>query len=338
MSLIPLVILDVDPEIRKEQLAKLAGKPTLGLNLTDPVAIAACTLEDIRYSNSLSATERAASWQGKVERGMRLIAEEATLDVLTAAAIFSMRKDGVGMFQGMPSFNNEVRERIYDLSGGKPWLPTDDCDTVSVAHAVRQRVEAGILSVSDLLCCIRSFLETGTFVDVDDIQYHMRNDRYGIRVLFRDATSVAGGRIAIISSPDRRLALAAVQFRADVAVWVNPAVPRIGTDAHARQVTIWQKEPGLVNFAGVLAELSTLEGGWTGTVTEGRSAENFVSQLDVLVVVRMLLKYHRDGARAARQYLEEAVSDSEFTAAVKDGSSTRGSDLLARTQLLLDLS
>lgn len=338
MSLIPLVILDVDPEIRKEQLAKLAGKPTLGLNLADPVAIAACTLEDVRYSNSLSATERATSWHGKVKHGMRLIAEEATLDVLTAAAIFSMRKDGVGMFQGMPSFNNEVRERIYDLSDEKPWLPTDDCDTVSVAHAVRQRIEAGILSVSDQLACIRSFLETGMFVDMNDIQYLMRDDRYGIRVLFRNAMSVAGGRIAIISSPDCRLALSAVQFRADVAVWVNPAVPQSGAAAHGRQITIWQKEPGLVNFAGVLAELATLEAGWTGTATEGRSAEDFVSQLDVLVVVRTLLKYHRDGARAARQYLEEAVSDNEFTTAMQDGSSTRGSDFLERTRLWLDLS
>ena len=274
---------------------------------------------------------------------MRLVIEEVNLDTLMAAALLSMRMDGIGLETYNESFDPAIQDRRIELGLLSPWSPATDRgdeygEPVSNAEALKQRISREDIPLDRRVTDIREYLETGKFEDCSSLRYEMQDDRFALKIEYRNAVPVAGNRIAVLESAHYRHALEGAAHRADVVVWVNEYASSQDGDFAVRQIVIWQKHAGLVNFAGVLTELAERESGWTGEARELRSQDGANTALDVPLIVRLLLKHHVDGGRGAREYLDEALNDPRMMAAVRDGSSSRGSDLLERVLLHRALS
>lgn len=344
MPLLPFVVLDSNVETRQAQLVKIAKGQALGLGLTDPNAIAACSMGNVRplAGHGHIVSGRTVHFKPLKSR-MRLVIEEVNLDTLMAAALLSMRRDGIGLEIYDESFDPDIQQRRIELGLVSSWSPATDTgdeygEPVSNAEALQHWISREDISLERRIADIRQYLETGTFEGCRSLQIDMQDDRYALKVEYRQAVLVAGNRIAVIESAQYRHALKGAAYRADVVVWVNAHASSLDGDFAVRQIVIWQKHAGLVNFAGVLAELAGREAGWAGTATEVRSQEGMNSALDVPLIVRTLLRHHVDGGRGAREYLDEALNDDVFTGAVRDGSSSRGNELLDRVLLYRALS
>lgn len=339
LALLPLLVLDAHIDTRRVQLAKVAKGRSLGLGLTDPEAIAACSMGNIRplAGHDHIVSGRAVHFEPLKSR-MRLVIEEVNFDTLMAAALLSMRMDGIGLGAFDKSFDPDARDRSIDLGLLPLWSPATDTgnaygEPVSNAEAVRQWISREDIPLERRIADLREYLETGEFEGCGRLRHEMQDERYALKVEYRQAVPIAGNRIAVIESAQYRHALKGAAYRADVVVWVNEHASSLDGDFAVRQIVIWQKHAGLVNFAGVLAELAEREAGWVGQATELRSQEGMNSALDVSLILRMLLRHHVDGGRAAREYLDEALDNADLVAAVRDGSSSCGSDLLERVLL-----
>lgn len=345
MSLLPFVVLSSDVETRRTQLVKLAKSQALGLGLTDPEAIAVCSMGNISSSNAGDVANivsgRAVHFLSLRPR-MRLVIENVNLDTLMAVALLSLRADGVGQGLYEEGYDPEAMTRRVELGHLPEWSPATDsseyCDPVLVSQALVRRVACPDVSLERRIEDIRQYLLTGTFDGSGILRTNMEDERAALKREYLQTVPVAGSRIAVDESAQAQHALPGAAFRADVVVWVNTHAPSQDGEGYVRRITIWQKHAGLVNFAGVIAELAMEEAGWTGTATECGSPGESDSRLEVAAIVRLLLKHHLDGGRGAREYLDEALNDGEMMAAVRDGSSSRGTDLLERILLYRALS
>lgn len=345
LSLLPFVVLSSDVGTRRTQLTRLSKGQALGLGLTDPDAIAACSMGNISssdqsdYGNIVSG--RVMHFLSLKSR-MRLVIENVNLDTLMAVALLSLRADGVGQGLYEKGFDPDAQTRRIELGHLPEWSPATDsgeyCDPVSVAQALQRRVASSDAPLERRIEDICQYLLTGTFEGSRILRTSMEDERAALKREYLQAVPMAGNRIAVNESAQAQHALPGAAFRADVVVWVNTHAPLQDGEGYVRRITIWQKHAGLVNFAGVMAELAAEEAGWTGTTTECGSSGESDSRLEVATIVRLLLKHHVDGGRGAREYLDEALDDHEMTAAVRDGSSSRGSDLLERVLLYRALS
>lgn len=296
----------------------------LGVGLRAPELVMACKAGNL----PAPATEAVLHCYREIPRNVYLAVERFDIDTLTALALIEL--DWKHDYQGR--FPADVVTRARTLVDTKEWAPADGATPPTRTEVVREwpMPEHSIgQGVKVRLIC--DYL-TGELrqSDIREAAHRIHDERREIVAAWRQASVMVGDHIALIESKSP-YAMMAAQAVADIVVWVRPADPIGGLNPHRREVTVRQKRPGLVNFAGVHEELGELETGWQGDALSGSSVHG--SKLDADLIIRTLVKYHVDRHSLVRACIEELLSQPEFEVRIRQGDAECGVELLEWTKL-----
>lgn len=296
----------------------------LGVGLRASELVGACKAGNL----SAPATEAVLQCHREIPRNVYLAVERFDIDTLTALALIelSWKHD----YQGR--FPTDVVTRARVLVSTKEWTPADGAVSPTRAEVVRgwPMSEHSIgQSVKVRLIC--DYL-TGELQqsDIRDAAQRIHDERREMVAAWRQADVIVGDHIALTESKSP-FAMTAAQALADIVVWVRPADPIGGLDPRRREVTVWQKRPELVNFAGLHEELGELEPGWHGDALSGSSVCG--SKLEADLIVRTLVKYHVDRPSIVRACIEELLGQPDFEVQIRRGDAACGIELLEWVKL-----
>lgn len=304
-----------------ERLSRMGSVrlPVLGLGLQAPELAAACREGNL----SAPATEAVLRHDRRFPRDVYLAVEHFGVDTLTALALIelSWKHD----YQGR--FPTDVATRARTLVSTKEWTPADGVIPPTRTEVVREwPVSEQPLGWSVKVRLISDYL-TGELQqsDIREAAQRIHDERREIVAVWRQASVMVGEHIALIESKSP-FAMPTAQTLAGIVVWVRPADPIGGLNPRRREVTVWQKRPGLVNFAGLHEELGELEPGWHGDALSGSSVCG--SKLEADLIVRTLVKYHVNRHSLVQTCIQELLSQPEFEVQIRRGDAQCGIELL----------
>jgi hypothetical protein len=130
-----------------------------------------------------------------------------TRDGYGAMALLSMRADGAPVTDDVIGRVRQIAAVDWEKAGWHPmdpqsdWRPGQDPDAVSGFDALTMATRVEGWSVVQLVQMARSWLETGSFSEMESALETVRRKRAEQRQLYLDVPLVAGGLVAVVRSP-----------------------------------------------------------------------------------------------------------------------------------------
>lgn len=229
-----------------------------------------------------------------------LVTTHADLDSIGAMALIDI---GYQQAKHMMKQGRDLLDRVILISEAhkiayagwhpKP-LPTSDNpwregegDLAAMAAAIADST----VPLDERVATMKHWLLTGE--DLMRYRFQVEKDRYGlIKALETGATKYetrCDGRIAVVESTHRS-AITVGYSLAPVVITVGLAFELNGGESH-QKFTICAFEAGFVNIKAAIAELTTLEEGWSGSPAIGGSPRGVNSTLTIDQVVEVVERH-----------------------------------------------
>lgn len=288
------LLLDPRPQARAEMLALLAEHaPVLGIEVTIPELAQACATNiDPQHTDGMAgyaAIEAVASSVEELRDFQACATVRADLDSVGAMAILSLYQRGIPRTDDMDRTIAMIA--AYDRFDHGPWHPGIRPPIDWSVRALNRHIsnpQTPLAARVELMChWLTGDLDLSA--EAADAEQHALKAARESRIELRDGIAV------VVSGVPSRTPIELGYELAPVVVLSNPAARVQGGTPHQKySICVWPNS-NVLDLAGVLREILTVESGWGGNVNGGiiGSPQGVGSHLELGALVALVRAYLR---------------------------------------------